>query len=74
MKTIVRWMLAALICVGAGAYGHGQSAVDGAIGGTVMDVTNSAVPGATVVVHNNGTNAEQTTTADGQGFFNVVRP
>jgi len=49
-----------------------QTAVDGAIGGTVLDATGAAVPGATVVVHNNQTNAEQTTTADAAGYFRVI--
>ena len=35
-----------------------QSAVDGAIGGTVQDAQSAAVAGASVRVHNNGTNAE----------------
>jgi outer membrane receptor protein involved in Fe transport len=55
-------------CVSASA----QTAVDGAIGGTVEDTSNAVVPNATVVVHNNGTNAEQTVVADASGYFRVL--
>lgn len=51
---------------------HGQSAIDGAIGGTVEDETGSVVSGAMIVVHSNGTNAEQTVVSDGSGFFRAV--
>jgi hypothetical protein len=46
-----------------------QSTSQGAIAGTVEDVTNAVVPGATVTIHNNGTNAEQHVTADSSGYF-----
>jgi len=49
-----------------------QTAVDGAIGGTVADATGAVIGGATVVVHNNSTNAEQTATSDGSGYFRVI--
>ncbi len=52
--------------------GFAQTAVDGAIGGTVTDSTGAIVSGATVVVHNNGTNAEITLKADESGFFRAV--
>ena len=39
-----------------------QTAVDGAVGGTVVDASGAIVGGATVTVVNNGTNAEQTAT------------
>lgn len=49
-----------------------QTAVDGAIGGTVSDSTDAVVPNATVTVHNMGTNAEQTTVSDTSGYFRVL--
>jgi hypothetical protein len=49
-----------------------QSTTDGAIGGTVFDITGAVVKGAQVVVHNNGTNAEETTTADDSGYYRVI--
>jgi hypothetical protein len=49
-----------------------QSAVDGAIGGTVVDTGGSVIPHATVVARSNTTNAEQTVIADDSGFFRVI--
>ena len=51
---------------------HAQTAVDGAIGGTVLDSTGAVVPNAAVLVHNNGTNAEQRVVTDGTGYFRVL--
>ena len=50
-----------------------QSAVDGAIGGTVQDASGAVVAKATVVVQNNGTNAQQTLTTDTSGFFRAIK-
>ncbi len=55
-------------CTGLGA----QTAVDGAVGGTVEDKTGAVVSGASIKLHNNGTDAEQTATADGSGAFRVL--
>lgn len=49
-----------------------QSAVDGAIGGTVEDQSGATVPGAAVTVRSHGTNAEQNVTSDGSGVFRVL--
>jgi hypothetical protein len=51
---------------------HAQTAVDGAVGGTVVDASSAIVGGATVTVVNNGTNAEQTAKADSAGYFRVI--
>jgi len=48
-----------------------QSTTDGAIGGTVYDVNGAVVPNAAVVVHNNGTNAEQRIATDASGYYRV---
>ncbi|NYF80765.1 TonB-dependent receptor [Granulicella arctica] len=50
-----------------------QSATEGAISGTVMDPRSAAIPKAVVVVHNNGTGAEQTVAADDQGYYRVAQ-
>ncbi len=50
-----------------------QTAVDGAVAGTVTDSTGALIPGASILVHNAGTNAETTATADASGYFRVVR-
>ncbi len=48
-----------------------QSVTQGAITGTVEDATGAAVPKATVVIVNTGTNATVNLTADDRGFFNA---
>ncbi len=49
-----------------------QSTTEGAVGGTVYDAHDAVVPNAKVVVHNNGTNAEQTATTNSSGYFRVT--
>src|SRR5258707_7814597 len=72
LKAVVRFLLIAMLCEGVGSYGYGQSAVDGAIGGTVQDMSGLAIPKATVTIRNNATNAEQTVVADESGFFRAI--
>lgn len=72
LKNVVRFLLIAMLCAGAGSYGYGQSAVDGAIGGTVQDSSGLAIPKATVTIHNNATNAEQVVVTDDSGFFRAI--
>src|SRR5499433_770650 len=60
-----------VVCFLAAALSFAQSTTDGAIGGTVFDKTGAVVPGAKIVVHNNGTNAEQTVTGDSSGYYRV---
>ncbi|HLI75648.1 MAG TPA: carboxypeptidase regulatory-like domain-containing protein [Acidobacteriaceae bacterium] len=57
----------AAVLTTAGMYA--QSVTQGAITGTVQDVTGAVVPNATVVIVNTGTNATVKLTADGKGFF-----
>ncbi len=57
----------------SGTTARAQSAVDGAVAGTVVDSTGAALPNATVVVHNSATNADVTATADASGYFRVSR-
>jgi hypothetical protein len=49
-----------------------QTAVDGAVGGTVVDTSGAIVSGATITVHDNETNAEQIAKADEAGYFRVI--
>src|SRR5882672_6421603 len=72
LKAVVRLLLIAMLCAGAGAYGYGQSAVDGAIGGTVQDSSGLAIPKATVIIRNSATNAEQIVVTDDSGFFRAI--
>src|ERR1700679_3564523 len=69
---MMRGLLLGLVCAGAAVYGYGQSSVDGAIGGVVQDATGSAIPGATVIVHSNTTDAEQTIAADASGLYRAI--
>lgn len=60
-----------LLCAAAAvcAAGHAQNTTQGAIAGTVFDATNAAIPGATVTIHNNATNAELKLTSDNAGIY-----
>lgn len=49
-----------------------QSAVDGAVGGNVLDGTGAVVANAAVTVRNTGTNAEQKAVTDSSGYFRVI--
>jgi carboxypeptidase family protein/TonB-dependent receptor-like protein len=49
-----------------------QTAVDGAIGGTVTDTANALINGANVTVHQKSTNAEQIVKTDSSGYFRVI--
>ncbi len=70
-SSIQRLLTVALLATSFGALLYAQSTTDGAVGGTVYDTNGAVVANAKVVVHNNGTNAEQTTTTDGSGYFRV---
>jgi Carboxypeptidase regulatory-like domain/TonB dependent receptor len=72
IKRISQWAFVAILCAGFSVQLRAQSAVDGAIGGTVTDVTGSAIPGANISVRSNTTNAEQNVVSDSQGFFRVI--
>jgi hypothetical protein len=50
-----------------------QTAVDGAITGTVEDASGAAIPGATVLVHSTATNADSSVVSDASGSFHVSR-
>jgi hypothetical protein len=51
---------------------NAQTAVDGAVGGTVKDTQGAVISDATVLVHNDSTNAEQTVKSDTSGYFRVL--
>ena len=67
-KKLERLLAAVLLSVGMAA-ASAQSSTQGAIAGTVEDVTSAVVPSATITIRNNGTNAEQHLTADSSGYF-----
>ena len=63
----------ASVLLGMSAACYGQSAVDGAIGGTVEDASEAVIPNAEISVRANDTNIEQHLQADASGFFRVIR-
>jgi hypothetical protein len=72
INNLMRHVWIAVLCCAACLPVHAQSATDGAIGGTVEDITSMTVPNATITIRSNTTNAEQTTTSDAAGFFRLV--
>jgi hypothetical protein len=64
-KMSVLWTAACLATIAA----HAQSTTQGAIAGTVEDVTSAVVAKAAITIHNDGTNAEQHLISDDSGFF-----
>src|SRR5260221_6594932 len=71
-KLMRRSLVVALVVCCFGAFAIAQSTTDGAIGGTVYDSTGAVVGGANIIAHNNGTNAEQSVTADGSGNYRIA--
>jgi hypothetical protein len=63
-----------LLAIGmGGSAAIAQTAVDGAVAGTVVDSTGAALPNAVVVVHSTATNADVKVTADSSGYFRASR-
>jgi outer membrane receptor protein involved in Fe transport len=48
---------------------NAQTYTDGAIAGTVFDASGAVVAGASITIHNDGTNAESKFVTDGSGYF-----
>ena len=73
LKGILRTALVAVVCAAAvGTGAHAQSAVDGAIGGTIQDASGAAISGARITIRSNETNAQQAVVTDGAGFFRAI--
>ncbi len=73
MPSFARRLPAALstLALAAVSSSHAQTAVDGAIGGTVTDSSGAVVGSAQVLVHSNGTAADTHATTDSSGAFLV---
>ncbi len=69
-RMLVGALIALVVCA---THLVAQSTTDGAIGGTVFDASGALVPKAQISVRNNGTNAEQTATADDSGYYLVIK-
>jgi len=72
LKVMMRLALAAILFPGLCVPSYSQSAVDGAIGGTVQDQSGASITNATIVIHSNATNAEQIVSTDNSGFFRAI--
>ena len=70
-RTIARLATAAALLTPVLAGAYAQSTTQGAISGTIFDATNAAIPGASIVIHNDGTNAEVKLTTNDAGYFNA---
>jgi hypothetical protein len=68
---VMSFLLVPLLITGAIA--RAQTAVDGAIAGTVTDNTGAVIPGAKILVHNTATNASAPATTDASGYYHVSR-
>ncbi len=71
-----RLAVATLLIVVIGAFAFGQSAVTGAVAGSVKDPSNALVPNASVTLLSLGTNKEETATTgtDGRFRFTNLQP
>lgn len=56
------------LCLGT-SHLHAQTTTEGAIAGTVVDPSGGAIPGASITLHNDGTNAEIQLVSDASGYF-----
>jgi hypothetical protein len=74
IRSAILWAAIPSFCLGLACIrtAHAQTAVDGAIGGTVLDGGGSAVSNADVTVLNRATNAVQTTQTDASGYFRAL--
>jgi hypothetical protein len=73
-RSIVRSMLALLMvgAPGAAATAAHAQGLTGQIGGSVLDASKGAIPGATVTVRNTATALTRETLTDGQGLFVIT--
>ena len=72
-SSVLAGLMLTLGLFSAAATGRAQTAVDGAIAGTVADTTGAILPNAKVVAHNTATNADTDSTADSSGYFRASR-
>src|SRR6266851_10048015 len=71
-NSMMKFVLALVLVMSCGALAFAQSTTDGAIGGTVYDISGAVVASAQILVHNNGTNAEKTSATDSSGYFRIA--
>src|SRR5262245_12478771 len=72
MKKISQFMFCGLLALMASLSVSAMAQhIRGALEGTITDPNSAVLSGARVIVKNNATNAEVTTTANDRGYFNV---
>ncbi|HVH87000.1 MAG TPA: TonB-dependent receptor, partial [Terriglobales bacterium] len=69
---VFTYLIAVMLWVGIALPVQGQMTITGRFSGTVVDMSDAAVPGAIVTVTNLGTGLSRTVTTDGRGFFVVT--
>ncbi len=72
MRRSFAWIAALFILLTFASIARAQSAVDGAVGGSVLDSSGAVVANASVTVLNIGTNAQQQAVTDASGYFRVI--
>ncbi len=71
-STRMRAASALVLSLAVTSAARSQTAVDGAIGGTVTDASGAVINNAAVSIRNTGTNAEVTLNTDSSGYFRAV--
>ena len=69
MSNVIRFALALTLLSALSAFAFGQSAVTGAVSGTVSDPSGAVIPNAAVSLLSAGTNREETATTEAEGRF-----
>jgi hypothetical protein len=72
MRYSIRLALATVLIVVTSVFAVAQSAVTGAVAGTVTDQSNAVIPNAAVALRNTGTNWEESTVTTAEGRFRFV--
>jgi hypothetical protein len=68
----VHVLLCAALVLSLGGLAYGQGAATTRLSGTVVDASGAVIPGADVVVKNNGTGTEYRTVSDGTGHYTIT--
>src|SRR5690348_10661872 len=63
------WLLSVVLCICVSALPAPAQVDIGSISGTVLDTSDSVVPGATITARNQGNGTAKETTTNGSGFF-----
>jgi hypothetical protein len=72
MNRVVRLVAVLYLCgLVAAIPAKAQTASTGKLSGTVTDPSGAVIPGATIVVKDQGTNLSRTVTTDAQGLYNI---